>query len=60
MYGSPLYVYKEAIIAEKARMLLASAKEFKVCYALKANTNTSLVKFIKNQGITHVDVVSPG
>jgi diaminopimelate decarboxylase len=41
-------------------MLLASAKEFKVCYALKANTNTSLVKLIKNQGITHVDVVSPG
>lgn len=47
-------------MVEKAKMLLASAKEFKVCYALKANTNTSIVKFIKNQGITHVDVVSPG
>lgn len=32
----------------------------KVCYAIKANTNTSIVKVIKDVGISHIDATSPG
>ncbi len=59
-YGSPLYLYKEAIIREKVRRLLQAAQEFKVCYAIKANTNSTIVKLIRELGIHHIDVVSPG
>jgi diaminopimelate decarboxylase len=60
LFGSPLYVYKESIIRQKIQMLIAAAKEFKVCYAIKANTNTHIVKLIRDCGIKHIDVVSPG
>jgi diaminopimelate decarboxylase len=59
-YGSPLYVYKEAIIREKVRRLMEAAQEFKVSYAIKANTNSTLVKLIRELGVHHVDAVSPG
>lgn len=60
LYGSPLYVYKEAIVREKVRRLLEAAQEFRVCYAIKANTNATLVKLIRELGVHHVDAVSPG
>lgn len=59
-YGSPLYVYSESIIKQKIDTLLNATKGFKVSYALKANTNKVLVKLIRQYGIKHVDVVSPG
>jgi len=39
---------------------LDSAKNFVVSYALKANTNSAIVKIIKDAGVSHIDVVSPG
>lgn len=42
------------------RRLLEAAQEFRVCYAIKANTNASLVKLIRELGVHHVDAVSPG
>lgn len=59
-YGSPLYVYSEAIIKAKIEKLLHAAQGFKVSYALKANTNIEIVRFIRKNGIEHIDVVSPG
>jgi diaminopimelate decarboxylase len=40
--------------------LLDAAQGFIVSYALKANTNNFVVKLIKESGINHIDVVSPG
>jgi diaminopimelate decarboxylase len=59
-YGSPLYVYRQDIIHKKIDTLLQAARGFGISYALKANTNSTLVKIIRERGITHVDVVSPG
>lgn len=59
-YGSPLYVYREAIIKEKASRLLKAGDGFKISYALKANTNRHLVSIIREAGVNHVDTVSPG
>lgn len=59
-YESPLYVYSERIIRDKVERLLKAAKGFDVKYALKANTNSSIVKLIRGLGIKQVDVVSPG
>ena len=59
-FGSPLYVYKEDIIVNKVGKLLHTAKGFKVSYALKANTNSHIVRLIRELGVDHVDVVSPG
>jgi diaminopimelate decarboxylase len=46
-YGSPLYVYREQVIREKVKILLEAAQGFLVSYAVKANTNSSIVKLIK-------------
>ena len=59
-YESPLYVYSENILREKVSRLQKAAKQFNVKYALKANTNISIVKLIRSLGIKTVDVVSPG
>ena len=40
--------------------LLSAAKGFDVKYALKANTNCTIVKLIRSFGVKQVDVVSPG
>ena len=59
-YESPLFVYSERILKEKVERLLKAAKEFNVKYALKANTNASIVRLIRSLGVSQVDVVSPG
>ena len=59
-YESPLFVYSEKILKDKIERLLKAAKEFNVKYALKANTNASIIKHIRSLGISQVDVVSPG
>ena len=46
-YGTPLYVYREDIVREKARRLAKAGDGFKLSYALKANTNPKLVKLVK-------------
>ena len=60
-YGSPLYVYNEMIFRQRCREMrdLVSYKNFVVNYSVKANTNISLLKIAKEEGL-HVDVVSTG
>lgn len=60
-YGSPLYIYNERILRERCRELknLVSYPKFSVNYSVKANTNLSLLKIIREEGL-NVDAMSPG
>ena len=60
-YGSPLYLYNERVLREKCRDMknLSAYPNFRVNYALKANTNLSLAKIIREEGLC-VDVSSQG
>jgi len=60
-YGSPLYVYNENIFREKCRdmMQLSPYPGYVVNYAIKANTNISLLAIAREEGL-RVDVCSPG
>ncbi len=60
-YGTPLYVYSEAILRERCRELknLLPNKNLRVNYSAKANTNLELLKIIKEEGLD-VDAMSPG
>jgi diaminopimelate decarboxylase len=60
-YGTPLYVYSERILRERCRELmgLIGYKNFSVNYSAKANTNPSILKIIREEGLS-VDAMSPG
>ncbi len=60
-YGSPLYVYNEKILRERCQELknLVSYENFQVNYSVKANSNLSLLKIIKEEGLK-ADAMSPG
>lgn len=60
-YGTPLYVYSEAILRERCRDIkdLLPNKNVKINYSAKANTNLELLKIIKDEGLD-VDAMSPG
>ncbi len=60
-YGSPLYVYRESIFRERCRemMRLVSYPNFSVNYSVKANTNLTLLKIAREEGL-HADAMSPG
>jgi len=62
-YGTPLYVYDQATIERQARALKeAFAPRFaklRVFYAVKANTNSAIVRLLKKQGFG-AEVVSGG
>lgn len=60
-YGSPLYVYNEAILRARCREMtgLVSYPNFKVTYSIKANSNLELLKIVKEEGL-HADAMSPG
>ena len=60
-YGSPLYVYNESIFRQRCRDMinLTTYPHFKVNYAIKANTNLSLLRIAKEEGLS-VDISSPG
>ena len=60
-YGSPLYIYNETIIRQRAREMknLVSYKNFKVNYSAKANTNLAFLQIINDEGL-NVDAMSPG
>lgn len=60
-YGSPLYVYSEKVLRERCKELtqLISYPKFKVNYSAKANTNLSLLKIVREQGLL-IDAMSPG
>ncbi len=60
-FGSPLYVYNEDILRRACRDLksLSNHPQFYVNYSAKANTNLSLLKIIREEGLI-VDAMSPG
>ncbi len=60
-YGSPLYVYNEAILRQRCRDMakLVSYPDFKSNYSIKANSNLELLKIARQEGL-HADAMSPG
>lgn len=60
-YGSPLYVYNESILRQRCREIadLVSYRPFWADYSCKANTNLSLLRIIREEGL-HADAMSPG
>ncbi len=59
-FGSPLYVYSAATIRERLRRVrVAFGDEARICYAVKANSNLSLLRLLHDGGIGF-DLVSGG
>lgn len=60
-FGTPLYVYNEAVLRKRCQELraLSSHPTFCVNYSAKANTNLSLLSIIREEGCV-VDAMSPG
>lgn len=59
-YGSPLYVYSERILRQRCRDLLEAFRgRIKPSFSAKANTNLSLLKIIREEGLG-ADAMSPG
>lgn len=60
-YGSPLYVYNEAILRKRCSEIknLITYDNFVPHYSIKANTNIHLLKIIHEEGL-HADAMSPG
>jgi diaminopimelate decarboxylase len=60
-FGSPLYVYEEDILRERAGELRDAIlfPDKKVKYACKANTNIEIMKILREEGMG-IDAISPG
>lgn len=60
-YGSPLYVYNERVFRTRCREMaqLVTYPHFKVNYSVKANSNLSLLKIAREEGLC-ADAMSPG
>ncbi len=60
-YGSPLYVYNERVLRDCCRDLktMSTWEDFAVNYSVKANSNLSLLKIIREEGLV-VDAMSLG
>ena len=60
-FGSPLYVYNERILRERCRELknLVKYPNFFVNYSVKANTNLSILKIVREEGLL-ADALSMG
>lgn len=60
-YGSPLYVYNEAILRQRCREMaqLVDSLDFKSNYSIKANSNLEIIKIAREEGL-HADAMSPG
>ena len=60
-YGTPLYVYSAATILDHYRRLDAALKgvDHEVAYAVKANSNLSVLRLLANEG-AGFDIVSGG
>ena len=52
-FSSPLYVYSEKVLRENCKNinLLGSLADFKISYAIKANSNIALLKIIRDAGL---------
>ena len=60
-YGSPLYVYNEAILRQRCRDMknLVDAEGFTADYSIKANSNYHILKIVREEGL-EADAMSPG
>lgn len=60
-YGSPLYVYQEALLRRRCREMqqLVQGVPFAAHYSVKANTNLELLRIARDEGL-HADAMSPG
>jgi len=60
-FGSPAYIYSEQILRRNAEVLkkIFIKRGFNVSYAMKANSNPSILKLFKSYGFG-VDIVSSG
>ncbi|MCR4435401.1 MAG: diaminopimelate decarboxylase [Clostridiales bacterium] len=60
-FGSPLYVYNEAILRKRCREMagLISYPNFKANYSIKANSNLEILKIARQEGLM-ADAMSPG
>lgn len=58
-YGTPLYVYDQAVIEARCRELRKNFPNTAIFYAVKANNNPALLKVIKKEGLG-IECVSPG
>lgn len=60
-YGSPLYVYSEKIFRERCKEMqqLIQGKPFTSNYSIKANSNLTLLKIAREEGM-YADAMSPG
>lgn len=59
-FGSPLYIYSAATIRERAtRVRAAFGEAARICYAVKANSNLSVLKLLHEAGCGF-DLVSGG
>ena len=60
-FGTPLYVYSQAAIRERFRVLNSAFRDFPhtICYSVKANSNLSLLRELARLG-AGFDVVSGG
>lgn len=57
-YGTPSYVYSESLIKQNLKEYTSSVrKEDKICYAVKSNSNLSILKLLADNG-SGFDVVS--
>jgi diaminopimelate decarboxylase len=60
-FGTPLYVYSAKRLRENYRRLVSAFAKIKptICYSVKANSNLSLLKILKDEGASF-DIVSGG
>ncbi|MCI0348729.1 MAG: diaminopimelate decarboxylase [Acidobacteriales bacterium] len=60
-FGTPLYVYSQATVGERFRVLNTAFRDFPhtICYSVKANSNLSLLRELARLG-AGFDVVSGG
>ena len=60
-FGSPLYVYNEDILRQRARQIksLVDMPNFEVSYSIKANSNHHILKILKEEGL-YADAMSYG
>jgi len=60
-FGSPLYVYNEAILRERCRDMvhLIDYPGFRANFSLKTNSNMEILKIAREEGL-HADAMSPG
>lgn len=58
-FGTPTYVYAEEVLIRQCALLRESFPGFRVQYAAKVNSNPSLLKLIRKQGLG-IETVSVG